>query len=178
MSTESEGPDDAVLNSPAQGGPMPEELKATIERPIDDDELNHISHNLSSIVRPDHVYYSEAKREYFWLDRCRRGPKPEMFRGLNGVRRWVSSFFITSSVAGRNSASGTLSGVLPDAKCNRTTISASGHGDGSPVGRRTTRCTRTIMHVNSLHAPCACARSCHPASMLSRSWTRYNCWPS
>jgi hypothetical protein len=85
-STESEELDDDVLNPPLRGRPMPEELKAIIERPIDDDELRRISHVLHSIVGPDDFYYTEAKREHYRLD-CRRGPRPKMFRGLNGSRR-------------------------------------------------------------------------------------------
>ncbi|KAI1289079.1 hypothetical protein F5Y03DRAFT_378428 [Xylaria venustula] len=86
-STESEEPEDADLIPQPRGGPMPEELKATIERPFDDVELDDIAFSLESIVYPDHFYYTEAKREHYRLDNRRRGPRPEMFRGLNGVRR-------------------------------------------------------------------------------------------
>ncbi|KAF2241451.1 hypothetical protein BU26DRAFT_525276 [Trematosphaeria pertusa] len=86
-STESEELDDADLNPPPRGRPMPEELKAVMERPIDDDELDRISSILRSIVYPDDFYYTEAMREYYRLNHRSRGPRPEMFRGLDGVRR-------------------------------------------------------------------------------------------
>ncbi|KAI1497721.1 hypothetical protein F5X99DRAFT_432720 [Biscogniauxia marginata] len=41
---------------------------------------------LCKSARPEHFYYTEAKREYYRLE-SRRGPLPEMFRRLNGSRR-------------------------------------------------------------------------------------------
>ena len=86
-STESEELDDADLIPPPQGRPMPEELKAIMERHIDDNELNRISCFMHSIVRPDDLYYSEAKREDDRVDNYHRGPRPQMFKELNGIRR-------------------------------------------------------------------------------------------
>lgn len=51
-STESAELDDEILNPPRFGRPMPDELKAIMERPIDDKEINGISFRLESIVIP------------------------------------------------------------------------------------------------------------------------------
>lgn len=86
-STESEELDDVDLIPPLRGRPMPEELEAIMERPIDDDEVNRISSFLYDIARPDDFYYIEAWREQHRLDSHLPGPTPEIFRRLNGVRR-------------------------------------------------------------------------------------------
>ncbi|KAI0812807.1 hypothetical protein GGR55DRAFT_703538 [Xylaria sp. FL0064] len=86
-STELEELDDVDIFPPPQGGPMPEELKAIMERPLTDDELYFITCRLEPFVYPDKFYYSEAKREHDRLDSYHRGPRPQMFQRLNGVRR-------------------------------------------------------------------------------------------
>lgn len=86
-STESEELDPADLIPPPRGRPMPEELKAIMERPFDDDELNDIAFSLENIVYPDWIYYKEAWSEDYRLDMGCRGPLPQMFRGMNGSRR-------------------------------------------------------------------------------------------
>ncbi|KAJ2898969.1 uncharacterized protein MKZ38_003538 [Zalerion maritima] len=85
-STESEELDDADLIPPPQGRPMPEELKAIMERPIDEKEIDSIPSFLHSVVRPDDFYHTEAMSEKHRLD-GRRGPRPKMFTGLDGARR-------------------------------------------------------------------------------------------
>ncbi|KAI1274629.1 hypothetical protein F5Y07DRAFT_372338 [Xylaria sp. FL0933] len=86
-STESEELDDVDIFPPPQGGPMPEELKAIMERPLTDDELDDIVLRLEPFVYPDKFYYSEATREQRRLDSYHRGPRPLMFQRLNGQRR-------------------------------------------------------------------------------------------
>ncbi|KAI3326973.1 hypothetical protein HD806DRAFT_520008 [Xylariaceae sp. AK1471] len=87
-STESEEIDDDELIRPFRR-PMPDDLKAIMEHPINDNELNQISGYMYDIVYPDDFYYKEAMREYERLEGYGRGrgPTPEMFRGLNGARR-------------------------------------------------------------------------------------------
>ena len=66
---------------------MPKKLKAIIKRPLNDDELDNIIHSMRKIVRPNYFYYRETKREKRRLNSHGCGPRPEMFRKLNGVRR-------------------------------------------------------------------------------------------
>ncbi|KAI1347199.1 hypothetical protein F5Y01DRAFT_307762 [Xylaria sp. FL0043] len=86
-STESEELDDVDIFPPPQGGPMPEELKAIMERPLTNDELHFITLHLEPFVYPDKIYYREAKREHDRLGSYHRGPRPLMFQRLNGQRR-------------------------------------------------------------------------------------------
>ena len=65
---------------------MPDELKVIMERPFTDAELDEIADFMREIVRPEYFYYREAKREQRRLDSHGRGPRPEMFRILNGAR--------------------------------------------------------------------------------------------
>ena len=85
-STESERFDESDPTPSSRGGPMPEELKAIIERPIDDDEISAISCSFHDIIRPYHFYHSEAHRENDRLDPSRRH-QPTMFVSRKGCRR-------------------------------------------------------------------------------------------
>ena len=87
LSTKSEELDDTDLLPPLRGRPMPEELKAIMDRPLNDDEFRTIASMMRKIVLPDNFYYDEAKREQRRFDSFRRGPRPEMFKRLNGSRR-------------------------------------------------------------------------------------------
>ncbi|KAI1077215.1 hypothetical protein F5B20DRAFT_593026 [Whalleya microplaca] len=71
-STESEDLEHADFIVP-QGGPqIPEELQAIMERPIDDNEIKHISGFLDKVARAYDLP---------------RGPRPDFLRELNGYRR-------------------------------------------------------------------------------------------
>lgn len=86
-STESGELDDADLIPLPRRGPMPEELKALMDQPLSEFELNSIATTLDQISLPDEFYYTEAHRELARFDRHALGPQRHMFIRLNGVRR-------------------------------------------------------------------------------------------
>ncbi|KAI1160588.1 hypothetical protein F5B18DRAFT_631851 [Nemania serpens] len=86
-STESDEPDEYVLAPPQRRREMQDEVKAIMDRPFDDSELDEIASILEPIVYPAKYYYSEALNEHNRLDNHVRGPRPLMFRELKGSRR-------------------------------------------------------------------------------------------
>ncbi|KAL7936914.1 hypothetical protein V8C35DRAFT_294186 [Trichoderma chlorosporum] len=86
-STESEELDDADLTPLPRGHPMPQELQVLMEQPLSQDEVDDIAYFMCDLPRPDDIYYKEAWREYHRVDSHPPGPRPEMFKNLNGSRR-------------------------------------------------------------------------------------------
>lgn len=84
-STESLAHDDDC-HRPLQEGPLLEELRAIMNRPIDDIELDGIAFDLISLATPSPLYYTEVKREEYRLNRYRPS-KVTIFRGNKGNRR-------------------------------------------------------------------------------------------
>ncbi|KAI9786412.1 MAG: hypothetical protein M1839_006872 [Geoglossum umbratile] len=84
-STESEEfSDDSLAPPPPRRSELPEELKAIMEQPINDDEMKHISFNLGSILDPIDLYHTEAEREERRAEEYRSN---KIFRGVEGSRR-------------------------------------------------------------------------------------------
>ena len=87
-STESSEHGDADFTMAPWSLQLPEDLQAIMKRPLDDDEVEHLSFLLERVVYPDDFYYSEAMREEIRFDRHYTGrPKLPAFKGLNGSRR-------------------------------------------------------------------------------------------
>ncbi|PNY23162.1 Uncharacterized protein TCAP_06898 [Tolypocladium capitatum] len=85
-STESEElGDDLFAPQPGDHHPLPEELRAIIEQPIDDDERSSIAFFWKSITEPSKLYYTEAKREEARLNHRQFN---RIFRGVEGCRRF------------------------------------------------------------------------------------------
>ncbi|RMZ76980.1 hypothetical protein DV738_g4645, partial [Chaetothyriales sp. CBS 135597] len=87
-STESEEGNDAAIIPALRGGPMPEELKALIERPLSPEEVDRISDFMYELPLPDDFYYTEVHREHKRAHLGHPGPRPMIFRELNGARRY------------------------------------------------------------------------------------------
>lgn len=85
-STNSEEVDNADFIPPPPDGLVPEEMKAIRDPPLDDDEVNSVSHWLREVTRPHDLHYIEAKREGDRFESHQRGPRLQRFREMN-VRR-------------------------------------------------------------------------------------------
>ena len=70
--------------SPLQWAVLPEELKAIMEKPMNDDEMKDIALDVRSILVPVNFYRTEAKREESRVDKYRSN---KIFRGVEGSRR-------------------------------------------------------------------------------------------
>ena len=71
---------------PLQEGPALEELRAVMDRPIDDEEVRDIALALESLATPGDFYHSEVWREEHRLN-AYRPAKVKIFRGNKGIRR-------------------------------------------------------------------------------------------
>lgn len=84
-STESGEPDDGDLTPPRKG-PLPEDLRAIMERPIEDIEFRRITDELYGFVTARECYYAEVTREEDWLLNYRPF-ETAIFTGSDGIRR-------------------------------------------------------------------------------------------
>ncbi|KAJ9130070.1 hypothetical protein NKR23_g12365 [Pleurostoma richardsiae] len=66
---------------------MPDELKALMEEPLSQDELDSISGFMHELPRPEKFYYTEAWRADRRFESNCPWPRPLMFQRLNGSRR-------------------------------------------------------------------------------------------
>ena len=82
-STESEELDDADLLLPLRGRPIPENLKAIIKSPLNDNELDNITHLNNKIVLLNYFYYKKIKLKKRRFGNYRYNPRPEIFKKLN-----------------------------------------------------------------------------------------------
>ena len=85
-STPSPVPDVRGCLTPVEVGPLPDDLRAIMDRPIEDIEFNRITYNQLELALPRKFYYIEVKREEDRLDKYSR-TKTTMFRGSDGIRR-------------------------------------------------------------------------------------------
>jgi hypothetical protein len=83
-STESEEFNDDFLAPPPPRGELPEELKAIMEQPINDDEMKNIAFDMGPILDPVDFYHTEAKREESRVEEYRSN---KIFSGVEGSRR-------------------------------------------------------------------------------------------
>ncbi|KAJ8129052.1 hypothetical protein O1611_g4580 [Lasiodiplodia mahajangana] len=92
LPTESDVPsDDISVPEPPDGGAISEDIQAIIERPLDDDELEIISHIIAKdlIISPREIYDYEVSRESERVREYMSDLRSTAFSGRNGVRRQV-----------------------------------------------------------------------------------------
>lgn len=84
-STES-GELDDYCPTPSQDSPLPEDLRAIMEGPIEDQKIKFLALGLENLATPRHFYYTEVKLEEERLEHY-QSVKNTMFRKRKGSRR-------------------------------------------------------------------------------------------
>lgn len=79
--------DDEMVLPLGRREPIAERIKAIMDRPIDDDELNIISHIIAKDLLPREIYCREAIREVKRVQKYISRPKPPVLKGRKGIRR-------------------------------------------------------------------------------------------